>query len=136
MLTYDKAFWGLLLIFRIEGSPFPRTLPFALLSLTITILLHTVDTARQHLKAGLDHHYPYQTFAFVLGFLVVLRTNHAIQRFMEAGLLSKPAIVANIITNSCFAWIGGIVLHVNGGDVPEVVGALVGGSWCSAANVE
>lgn len=84
MLHYEKRLWGLGLLFRAQGSPFPRVLPFAVLSVGITLVIHLSDGCKSAVEAAFGHPYPFQVYAFVIGFLVVLRTNHALARFMEA----------------------------------------------------
>ena len=84
MIHYPKRYWGLPLAFRWFGSPFPRTIPFAVLSVGITTLLQLADDWKRTIVDAFGHPYPFQVYAFVIGFLVVLRTNHALARFMEA----------------------------------------------------
>ena len=84
MIHYAKGYWGLPLFLRLHGSPFPRTLPFAVVSVTITIWLHLWDSGREEIVRSFAHPYPFQMYGFVIGFLVVLRTNHSLARFMEA----------------------------------------------------
>jgi hypothetical protein len=84
MIHYPKRYWGLPLAFRWFGSPFPRTIPFAALSVAITTLLQLADDWKATIVDAFGHPYPFQVYAFVIGFLVVLRTNHALARFMEA----------------------------------------------------
>jgi predicted membrane chloride channel (bestrophin family) len=84
MIHYSKRFWGLPLIFRVFGSPFPRTIPFAVVSVAISVVLQSVDSLKRDIVQAFGHPYPFQVYAFVIGFLVVLRTNHSLARFMEA----------------------------------------------------
>lgn len=84
MIHYSKRYWGLPLVFRAFGSPFPRTIPFAIVSVSISVVLQVVDSWKQTMVDAFGHPYPFQVYAFVIGFLVVLRTNHALARFMEA----------------------------------------------------
>ena len=46
MIHYAKGYWGLPLFLRLHGSPFPRTLPFAIVSVSITIWLHLWEFGR------------------------------------------------------------------------------------------
>ena len=84
MIHYAKGYWGLPLFLKLHGSPFPRTLPFAVVSVAITIWLHLWDSGREEIVRSFAHPYPFQMYGFVIGFLVVLRTNHSLARFMEA----------------------------------------------------
>ena len=84
MIHYAKGYWGLPLFLRLHGSPFPRTLPFAIVSVSITIWLHLWEFGRESIVESFAHPYPFQVYGFVIGFLVVMRTNHSLARFMEA----------------------------------------------------
>ena len=54
-----------------------------MLSVTINVVVN-VTSLGHTFRGALEHHYGFQVYAFVIGFLVVLRTNHALARFMEA----------------------------------------------------
>eukprot|EP00210_Caulerpa_lentillifera_P008077 g7712.t1 len=90
MIVYDKRHWGLPLLFRIYGSAFPRCLPFAILSGTITLVLElTVGKAanfedESEARSWWRHPYPFQTYAFIVGFMLVFRSNFGYSRFWEA----------------------------------------------------
>ena len=84
MIHYPKRYWGLPLAFRWFGSPFPRTIPFVALSVGLTTALQLAGEWKRTIVDAFGHPYPFQVYAFVIGFLVVLRTNHALARFMEA----------------------------------------------------
>lgn len=71
MIRYDKGWWGLKNFTRMYGSAFPRALPFSVTAAVLAGVLsyffaETLDSA------FLDP-YPFQTFAFVAGFMVVFR---------------------------------------------------------------
>ena len=96
------------LLFRLHGSPFPRTIPFALLSVGVQIVLHFTPGVKQTMQEAFGHPYGFQVYAFVIGFLVVLRTNHALARFMEArghveqmGSKWADAVVMCVSFDSC-----------------------------------
>jgi predicted membrane chloride channel (bestrophin family) len=84
MIHYPKRYWGLPLLFRAFGSPFPRTIPFAILSVALTVALQLAKEWKLVMMQAFGHPYPFQVYAFVIGFLAVFRTNHALARFMEA----------------------------------------------------
>ena len=63
-------------------TPLIRSLPLSMLSTTIAILLHTYDTDRWT-KDAYEHPYPFQIFAFIVGFALVFRNNLAMGRFWE-----------------------------------------------------
>lgn len=72
MIRYSKKYWGLHVLFRWYGSAFPRALPFSLASAAIAGVLASffpTSTTWDLFK----HPYPFQTFAFIAGFMVVFR---------------------------------------------------------------
>eukprot|EP00898_Chlorokybus_atmophyticus_P003462 jgi/Chlat1/4116/Chrsp26S04139 len=82
MIRYGKEWWGIKLLFRVHGSPFPRALPFALLSTCVSVALAL--PLRPYFEGVMRHPYPYSVFAFVLGFILVFRGNFGYQRYWEA----------------------------------------------------
>eukprot|EP01024_Parvocaulis_polyphysoides_P014826 TRINITY_DN16220_c0_g1_i2.p1 TRINITY_DN16220_c0_g1~~TRINITY_DN16220_c0_g1_i2.p1 ORF type:complete len:459 (+),score=57.88 TRINITY_DN16220_c0_g1_i2:128-1504(+) len=118
MIIYHKRLWGLQLLGRLYGSAFPRALPFALLSTGITLILklvadHTDDSMANHKRfPGEDqwllelwhHPYPYQTFAFVVGFIIIFRSNFGYARYMEGRTQFQ------LMTSK---WADGVVLALN-----------------------
>lgn len=71
MIIYDKSFWGFGVLVRMYGSAFPRALPFSLLSCIIAGVLSYFYATE--LDEEFVHPYPFQTFAFIAGFMVVFR---------------------------------------------------------------
>jgi hypothetical protein len=71
MIRYSKEYWGILTLFAWYGSAFPRALPFSLLASAVAGLIYEL------MPDGLEniwrHPYLYQTFAFVVGFMIVFR---------------------------------------------------------------
>eukprot|EP01023_Acetabularia_acetabulum_P020213 TRINITY_DN20429_c0_g2_i1.p1 TRINITY_DN20429_c0_g2~~TRINITY_DN20429_c0_g2_i1.p1 ORF type:complete len:458 (+),score=86.68 TRINITY_DN20429_c0_g2_i1:226-1599(+) len=117
MIIYHKRFWGLQLLTRLYGSAFPRALPFALLSTAITLLLKLLadpidDGHKNHRFEGDDqwllelwnHPYPYQAFAFVVGFIIIFRSNFGYARYMEGRTQFQ------LMTSK---WADGVVLALN-----------------------
>ncbi|CAG9463404.1 unnamed protein product [Pedinophyceae sp. YPF-701] len=82
MITYSKVAWGLGLLRKVYGSAFPRALPVAFISAMVTLVLHL--TCRDYLRDMWVHPYPYSTFSWVVGFLLVFRANSAYARYWEA----------------------------------------------------
>lgn len=71
MIRYSKEFWSVSSLFTWYGSAVPRALPFALCAALVAGLCAGFASDR---LAGLwGHPYPYQMFAFIVGFLVVFR---------------------------------------------------------------
>jgi predicted membrane chloride channel (bestrophin family) len=81
MIIYDKSFWGLGLLSRLYGSAIPRTLPAGLLSALLTTLLLFF---RESTTSWWVHPFPYNIFSFVVGFIIVFRSNYGYQRYWDA----------------------------------------------------
>lgn len=81
MIVYDKALWGVKVLFRVYGSPFPRAIPFALASAFAALAIELFAADEAH--SWWLHPYPYQVFSFIVGFILVFRSNSAYQRFWE-----------------------------------------------------
>jgi hypothetical protein len=85
MIRYSKSYWSIRTLFSRTswyGSALPRALPFALASAAITAVAHAfLDDA---MKEQWRHPYPYQAFAFVVGFMLVFRCV-SVQRGVHVG---------------------------------------------------
>ena len=71
MIRYDKGWWGLKTFGKMYGSAFPKALPFSLTASIFAGLLSYFFA--KELDEAFIHPYPFQTFAFVAGFMVVFR---------------------------------------------------------------
>ena len=71
MITYSKTAWGLHLLLRLYGSAFPKTLVFASASTVIAAALYI--TKQAEVNDDWRHPYPFQAFAFIVGFTLVFR---------------------------------------------------------------
>lgn len=71
MIRYDKGWWGLKTFTKMYGSAFPKALPFSVCSAFLAGVL--AYFFGQELDDAFIHPYPFQTFAFVAGFMVVFR---------------------------------------------------------------
>ena len=71
MIRYSKQFWGLCTLTRWYGSAFPRALPFSVASALLAGLLQAFIS--DELRPLWLHPYPYQSFAFIAGFMIVFR---------------------------------------------------------------
>lgn len=71
MIRYSKDLWGLLTVTRLYGSAFPRALPFSLFSGVLAGLIQSF--ANKDFRELWLHPYPYQSFAFIAGFMIVFR---------------------------------------------------------------
>ncbi|KAL0039987.1 hypothetical protein WJX79_001551 [Trebouxia sp. C0005] len=84
MITYSKTTWGLHLLLRLYGSAFPRSLIFSVISTSITVALYV--TKERQLYDDWRHPYPYHIFAFIVGFIVVFRSQLSYARYWEGRL--------------------------------------------------
>ena len=71
MIRYSKAWWSVSSLFTWYGSAVPRALPFALVAALVAGLC--AGFASERLRGLWGHPYPYQMFAFIVGFLIVFR---------------------------------------------------------------
>lgn len=88
MILYRKKWNGLLLLLQLQSSSGARAVLPALLSCFVAGLLEWRSAGGTHSWPGvddaMDHPYPFQVFAFTLGFAIVFRTNFAYQRYWTA----------------------------------------------------
>ena len=81
MITYNKIGWGLPLLLRMYGSAFPRSFPAAAISAGVTVLFYlTIQDADERWWGP---PYPYQIFAYIVGFIVIFRSNFGYSRYWE-----------------------------------------------------
>lgn len=87
MIRYRKTYCGFSLLFRIAGTAWPYGILPGLLSCGLSIGLSFWDAADVEIRDRsefISHPYAFQLFAYLLGFLMVFRTNFAYQRYWEA----------------------------------------------------
>lgn len=88
MILYRKRWNGLLLLLNCGGSSVMRAVLPALVSSALAGLLELLSGHRSGnfpiIDHVMEHPYPYQVFAFTLGFVVVFRSNFAYQRYWQA----------------------------------------------------
>lgn len=112
MIRYRKTCCGLFLLFRIAGTAWPYGVFPGLLASGISIALSLwvdADTEIRNREQFIDHPYAFQLFAYLLGFLMVFRTNFAYQRYWEAiGMVQ--AMAAKWLDGACM----GIVFDAGG----------------------
>ena len=71
MIVYDKSWWGDAVLARMYGSAFPRALPYSLGACALAAVLSFFF--KTEMDAQFVAPYPFQTFAFIVGSLVVFR---------------------------------------------------------------
>jgi predicted membrane chloride channel (bestrophin family) len=81
MIVYNKTMWGLPLLTRIEGSALPRSLVPAAVSGALTAVLLLLQ---ENVSDWWAHPYAYQSFSFVVAFVITFRSTFAYQRHWEA----------------------------------------------------
>eukprot|EP00873_Tetraselmis_striata_P015796 jgi/Tetstr1/436060/TSEL_024938.t1 len=81
MIIYSKNLSGLAAVPRLYGSALPRVVPKATLTALVVLCLH--QAGDDIVKHSWMHPYPYQVFAFIVGFAVTYRCNYSYGRYME-----------------------------------------------------
>eukprot|EP00411_Alexandrium_monilatum_P022118 CAMPEP_0175220098 /NCGR_PEP_ID=MMETSP0093-20121207/19607_1 /TAXON_ID=311494 /ORGANISM="Alexandrium monilatum, Strain CCMP3105" /LENGTH=420 /DNA_ID=CAMNT_0016513591 /DNA_START=56 /DNA_END=1318 /DNA_ORIENTATION=+ len=87
MIAYRKGCCGLPVILHCAGTTWPSGILPALLSACIGLIFDRIahlDKVISDEEVFLDNPYPFQLFAFLVGFVMVFRTNFAYQRWWEA----------------------------------------------------
>jgi len=92
MIAYDAGTWGVYgVIFRIQGSVFPKALcwaiPSACLSILLNIYVFTDGSSISETFEGMEK--AWASYSSVLGFLIVFRNNQAYARFWEGVSLTQ-----------------------------------------------
>ncbi|CAE7666202.1 unnamed protein product [Symbiodinium sp. CCMP2592] len=86
MIEYSHGRWGIRVLLQLRGSVIPKALVWSVPCAAITVLLHQFwdsekgDENKQ--MEGIDQ--IWSKFTFVLGFLIVFRSNQAYSRFWES----------------------------------------------------
>ena len=86
MIEYSHGRWGIKVLLQLRGSVIPKALVWSVPCAAITVLLHQFwetekgDANKQ--MEGIDQ--IWSKFTFVLGFLIVFRSNQAYSRFWES----------------------------------------------------
>jgi len=83
MITYRKRFGGLFLLLQGSGSSALRAVVPAAISAALALWMNEVQYISKP-RNYMEHPYPYQIFAFLLGFGLVFRTNMAYARYQQA----------------------------------------------------
>eukprot|EP00927_Polykrikos_kofoidii_P050503 TRINITY_DN44411_c0_g1_i1.p1 TRINITY_DN44411_c0_g1~~TRINITY_DN44411_c0_g1_i1.p1 ORF type:complete len:499 (+),score=76.61 TRINITY_DN44411_c0_g1_i1:89-1585(+) len=83
MIVFQKGWLGYFIIVKLAGASWPHGIIPGLISTTIGIILTFVDADDfiSDDKRFLKNHYPFQLFAYLVGFVVVFRTNFAYKRY-------------------------------------------------------
>ncbi|CAJ1429612.1 unnamed protein product [Effrenium voratum] len=87
MIYYRKGYGGIFILFRLVGTSWPFGVIPGLIALSISLALSSIsflDELIRNRDEFISHPYAFQLFAYLLGFLMVFRTNFAYQRYWEA----------------------------------------------------
>eukprot|EP00931_Biecheleriopsis_adriatica_P040807 TRINITY_DN23371_c0_g1_i1.p1 TRINITY_DN23371_c0_g1~~TRINITY_DN23371_c0_g1_i1.p1 ORF type:complete len:390 (+),score=55.54 TRINITY_DN23371_c0_g1_i1:119-1288(+) len=87
MIHYRKGLGGLYILCKLEGTSWPYGVIPGLIAMAISLGLSFIKEADEHIRERsefISHPYAFQLFAYLLGFLMVFRTNFAYQRYWEA----------------------------------------------------
>lgn len=92
MISYDVGYWGLTCMCQRKGSVFPKALVWALPCAIAAALLHAQlhdrrDEVQRYVGIGTAATTVFGGFNFILGFLVVFRSQQAYNRWWEGGTL-------------------------------------------------
>eukprot|EP00927_Polykrikos_kofoidii_P070998 TRINITY_DN67347_c0_g1_i1.p1 TRINITY_DN67347_c0_g1~~TRINITY_DN67347_c0_g1_i1.p1 ORF type:complete len:637 (+),score=113.35 TRINITY_DN67347_c0_g1_i1:241-2151(+) len=103
MIEYSPGKWGVAFVFSCSGSVFPKAAAWAVPSSFAVVGLHFVLENSQDEKIG----QLWSTYNFVLGFLLVFRTQSAYSRFMEG------ATILNQVRATWLDFVSGCVSFCN-----------------------
>lgn len=87
MIKYTKGCGGLFILLRWTGTSWPHGIVPGLISAGISLALSNVESWDDIISDKtrfIDNPYPYQLFAYLVGFVLVFRTNFGYQRYWEA----------------------------------------------------
>lgn len=108
MIYYDKGDWSLGFVFTLEGSVFPKALAWSVPSAVSAVAIYWVyyhylgmENWAQAANIGMF----WSSFNFMLGFLIVFRTQQAYNRYWQGATLMREARAEWINgTSSVFAF--------------------------------
>lgn len=125
MIIYSKQLTGIGLLARLHGSPVWRALPYGLLAAVISIILNSIGGVQEWLEEQVVHPYIFQVFAFVVGFVIVFRSNQSLARYAEgrAALQQMQAKWMDAALEAMTLDAAGLQVAPLGGDDDEVVRA-------------
>jgi len=87
MLDFRKGYAGIFVILRIRGTAWPYGILPGLISASIGLALSLQAEANETIAEDDDflvNHYPFQLFAYLVGFFMVFRTNFTYRRYWFA----------------------------------------------------
>lgn len=89
MIKYEVGYWGLHFVCKIRGSVFPKAVAWAVPAALLTVLLHYLLEDLDMPRDGSNWVSVWANYNYVLGFLLVFRTQEAYRRYWEGGTLMQ-----------------------------------------------
>eukprot|EP00746_Dinoflagellata_sp_MGD_P002959 gnl/MRDRNA2_/MRDRNA2_105772_c0_seq1.p1 gnl/MRDRNA2_/MRDRNA2_105772_c0~~gnl/MRDRNA2_/MRDRNA2_105772_c0_seq1.p1 ORF type:complete len:447 (-),score=38.33 gnl/MRDRNA2_/MRDRNA2_105772_c0_seq1:96-1436(-) len=105
MIVYSKGWGGCSLLCQLRGTSWPHAIFPALISTCFGVIigaLRDFNTLVETKELFMVHPYPFQLYAFVVGFLIVFRTNFAYQRYWE-GRSTIAQMDGKLLDGACMA---------------------------------
>eukprot|EP00747_Dinoflagellata_sp_TGD_P197282 gnl/TRDRNA2_/TRDRNA2_68475_c0_seq1.p1 gnl/TRDRNA2_/TRDRNA2_68475_c0~~gnl/TRDRNA2_/TRDRNA2_68475_c0_seq1.p1 ORF type:complete len:399 (+),score=68.38 gnl/TRDRNA2_/TRDRNA2_68475_c0_seq1:167-1363(+) len=105
MIHYNKGYAGLALVFRLVGTTWPHGIVPGMLSASIGLVLSLLEDVNEVISDEdrfVKNPYPFQLFAYLVGFVLVFRTNFGYQRYWEA-LDAVQRMGAKWLDGACMA---------------------------------
>mmetsp|Transcript_140729 Transcript_140729/g.392256 ORF Transcript_140729/g.392256 Transcript_140729/m.392256 type:complete len:429 (-) Transcript_140729:103-1389(-) len=105
MITYKKGYAGIFLLLRFAGTSWPHGILPGLLSACFGLVLSFAQDMNAFISDGDEfwlNPYPYQLFAYLVGFVLVFRTNFGYSRYWEA-LDAVQRMGAKWLDGACMA---------------------------------
>jgi len=91
MIHYDAGYWGVMMMFQLRGSVFPKAIVWAIPCTIVAGGLHYIlneyPEASERFGVGDAAASVFGGFNFILGFLIVFRSQQAYARWWEGGTL-------------------------------------------------
>lgn len=105
MIYYQKGLGGFFVVFQIAGTSWPYGILPGILSATLGYVLSEIkdlDSIIRDKEEFIDNPYPFQLFAYLVGFVIVFRTNFAYQRYWE-GIDAVQRMGAKWLDGACMS---------------------------------
>lgn len=119
MIRYKKTWCGADIIFRLAGTSWPSGVLPGAIAAGISICLsywESVDDRISDRPSFVSHPYAFQLFAYMLGFLMIFRTNFAYARYWEA-MGALQAMGAKWLDGACM----GIIFDAGGDNAAHLL---------------
>lgn len=105
MIVYSKGWGGCSLLCQVRGTSWPQAILPAFISTVLGVIIGVVSDFNELVETRelfMEHPYPFQLYAFIVGFLIVFRTNFAYQRYWE-GRSTIAQMDGKLLDGACMA---------------------------------